>query len=224
MGVRAVGVDDTITMKEIFYDWGGANVWLFHAINDIRFEWFDSVMLLGTFLGGHTLFPYYLAVLTLISLIAVSTPARDASHYQTLVKRWMAVIAVFSLAYLLDGLLLGVLKPLLDFPRPPLALPPDTVQIIGTAEYHHSLPSGHASFAMMVVASLWPILQRWWRATAVLFLLWVGVSRVSLGAHFPADVMAGFLSSLAVVLLVYVAVQQLMQLIAHRASRLRSAS
>ena len=211
-------------MKEIFYDWGGANVWLFHAINDIRFEWFDSVMLLGTFLGGHALFPYYLAVLTLIALVAVNTPAQDSIHYQTRVKRWMAVVAVFSLAYLLDGLLLGVLKPLLDFPRPPLALPPDTVQIIGTAEYHHSLPSGHASFAMMVVASLWPILHRWWCVVAVLFLLWVGISRVNLGAHFPADVIAGFLSSLAVVLLVYVAIQHLMQLIAHRATRLRSAS
>ena len=29
------------TMKEIFYDWGGANVWLFHAINDIRFAGLD---------------------------------------------------------------------------------------------------------------------------------------------------------------------------------------
>lgn len=211
-------------MKEIFYDWGGANVWLFHAINDIRFEWFDSVMQLGTFLGGHILFPYYLAVLTVFALAAVSTPAQDFSRYQTLATRWIAVIAVFSLAYLLDGLLLGVLKPLLDFPRPPLALPLDTVHIVGNAEYHHSLPSGHASFAMMMVASLWPVLKRAWRVAGVLFVLWVGTSRISLGAHFPADVMAGFLSSLAVVLLVYVAIQQLMQLIAHRASRLRSAS
>ena len=209
-------------MKEIFYDWGGANVWLFHAINDIRFEWFDSVMLFGTFLGGHTLFPYYLAVLTLFALVAVSIPAQDSNHYQTQVKRWIAVIAVFSLAYLLDGLLLGVLKPLLDFPRPPLALPLDTVHIVGTAEYHHSLPSGHASFAMTVVVSLWPILKRWWRVAGVLFLLWVGISRISLGAHFPADVMAGFLSSLAVVLLVYVVIQKLMQLIANSTTRFRN--
>jgi membrane-associated phospholipid phosphatase len=211
-------------MKEIFYDWGGANVWLFHAINNIRFEWFDSVMLFGTFLGGHILFPYYLAILTLFALVAVSTPAQNPSHYQTQVKRWMAAIAVFSLAYLLDGLLLGVLKPLLDFPRPPLALPLDTVHIIGTAEFHHSLPSGHSSFAMMVVASLWPILNRWWRVAGVFFLLWVGMSRISLGAHFPADVMAGFISSLAVVLLVYVAIQALLRLIAKRATRFRIAS
>jgi membrane-associated phospholipid phosphatase len=36
---------------------------------------------------------------------------------------------------------------------------------------------------------------------------------VSLGAHFPADVIAGFISSLAVVLLVYVEVQKLMRFV-----------
>jgi membrane-associated phospholipid phosphatase len=43
-------------------------------------------------------------------------------------------------------------------------------------------------------------------------VLWVGISRVSLGAHFPADVLAGFLSSLAVVLLVLVAIRKLLRL------------
>jgi membrane-associated phospholipid phosphatase len=196
-------------MKEIFYDWGGANVWLFHAINDIRFTWFDQVMLLGTALGDHILFPLYLGMLALFALVVVNTPYQDTSHHRVRVSRWMAVIAVFSLAYLLDGLLLGYLKPLLDFPRPPLALLPGTVNIIGTPEYHHSLPSGHSSFAMLVTASLWPVLNRKWRIAGVIFVLCVGISRVSLGAHFPADVMAGFISSLIVVLLVYFAVQKL---------------
>ena len=196
-------------MKEILYDWGGANVWLFHSINDIRFAWLDPVMLLGTALGDHNLFPFYLGVLTLFALVVVNTPFQDSAHHRIRVSRWMAVIAVFSLAFFFDGLLLGLLKPLLDFPRPPLALPPDTVNIVGLPEYHHSLPSGHSSFAMLMAASLWPVLERKWRAAGAIFVLWVGVSRVSLGAHFPADVMAGFLSSLAIVLLVHVAVQKL---------------
>jgi membrane-associated phospholipid phosphatase len=196
-------------MKEILYDWGGANVWLFHAINDIRFGGLDSIMLLGTTLGDHILFPFYLGLLTLVALVVVNTPFQDSGHHRVRVSRWMSVIAVFSLAYMLDGMLLGFLKPLLDFPRPPLALLPGTVNIVGLPEYHHSLPSGHSSFAMLVTASLWPVLNRKWQIAGVVFVLWVGISRVSLGAHFPADVMAGFLSSLAVVLLVYVAVQKL---------------
>lgn len=197
-------------MKEVFYNWGGANVWLFHSINDIRFEWLDKFMLLGTELGGHVHFPLYLGLMTLVALFAVvNSPVHEFTRYQAQTTRWMVVIAVFSIAYLLDGLLLGVLKPMLDFPRPPLALPPGTVHIVGVPEYHHSLPSGHSSFAMVVAASLWPVLNRRWRVAGAFFVLWVGISRISLGAHFPADVMAGFLSSLAVVMLVYVAVQAL---------------
>jgi membrane-associated phospholipid phosphatase len=203
-------------MKEIFYDWGGANIWLFHAINDIRFAALDSIMLLGTTLGDHILFPLYLGVLTLMALVVVNTPFQDTSHHRIRVSRWMAVIAVFSLAYFFDGLLLGYVKPLLDFPRPPLALPQGTVNIVGQTEYHHSLPSGHSSFAMLVTASLWPILNHRWRVAGAVFVIWVGISRVSLGAHFPADVMAGYISSLLVVLLVFVVVQQIMNLIDKR--------
>ena len=182
-------------MKEILYDWGGANIWPFHAINDVRNEFLDKFMLLGTQLGEHSLFPFYLA---LISLFALHQAAMDRQKTQ----RWLIVIAVFSTAYLLDGMLIGFLKPLLDFPRPPLALPQGTVHIVGKAEYHHSLPSGHSSFAMLCTASLWPELNRHGRIAGVFFVLWVGISRISLGAHFPADVLAGFLSSLAVVLMV----------------------
>jgi membrane-associated phospholipid phosphatase len=207
-------------MKEIFYDWGGANVWLFHVINDIRADSLDRFMLLGTGLGEHALFPFYLGLTALVALFAVvKIPVEDSTRHQAQAIRWMAVIAVFSIAYLLDSQLIGVLKPLLDFPRPPLALLPGTVHVVGEPEYHHSLPSGHSSFAMLVVASLWPVFNRRARVAGVFFVLWVGVSRVSLGMHFPADVMAGFLSSLVVVLLVYAAIQALLRINARPVAR-----
>jgi len=154
----------------------------------------------------------------------VSAPGYEAAQYRQQAIRWMAVVAVFSCAYLCDGLLLAVLKPAFDFPRPPLALPPATVQIVGMPEFHHSLPSGHASFAMLVTASLWPVLNRGWRLAGVVFVSWVGISRISLGAHFPADVIAGFLSSLAVVVLVHASIHQLMRMIADRTIRFRKHS
>ena len=182
-------------MKEIFYDWGGFNVWLFHAINDIRESHLDRFMQLGTAIGDHGLFPLYLALLTLAAL-GITVKQRS------LALPWIGAIAVFSCAYLLDGLLISTLKPLLDYPRPPLALPAGTVHIVGSPEYHHSTPSGHASFAMLCIASLWPMLNSRLKLIGVSLVLWVGISRVSLGAHFPADVLAGYVSSLAVVLAV----------------------
>ncbi len=193
-------------MKEILYGWGGLNVWLFHAVNDLHGEVIDRFMLLGTSLGGHANFSFYLALTALVAVLAVR---RSPGYGSPAAERWLAVLAVFSIAYLLDGWLLGWLKPLLDFPRPPLALLAGSVHIVGQPEYHHSLPSGHSSFAMLVAASLWPVLSRGGKVLGTFFVLWVGVSRISLGAHFPADVLAGFLSSLLVVVLVRAAVKRL---------------
>ena len=194
-------------LKQVFYDWGGLNVWLFHIVNDLRTPAWDQLMLWGTQLGGHTQFPLYLAILGVAALMCVG---RDAGR----TGEWLLVMVVFSVAYLLDGWLLGWLKPWLDFPRPPLALPPGSLHVLGTPELHHSLPSGHSTFAMLCAASSWPILGRSGRAAAMVFVAWVGLSRISLGAHFPADVLAGLLFSLTVVVLVRRLLARLMR--AHR--------
>lgn len=182
-------------MKEIFYDWGGLNVWLFKAINAIHFDALDRFMLLGTALGEHNNFPLYVGLLAVLALVVVRTKGKRTMHL------WCGVVMVFALGNLVDGMLVGMLKNWFAFPRPPLALPPGSVHLIGSPELNlqHSLPSGHASFAMLISASLWPALNRYWRYAAVAFVLWVGVSRISLGAHFPADVAAGALSCLLVV-------------------------
>lgn len=196
-------------MKWYLYDWCGINIWLFHLINNIHNSIIDRIMLAATAVASHELFTLYLAVLALIATAAVARTSVDEREKNGLL--WISTIALFSVAYLLDGWFLGVVKPFLDFPRPPLALPIETIHIVGQAEYHHSLPSGHSSFAMLVAASIWPLfISSWQKYAAVLFVLFAGLSRISLGAHFPADVMAGWISSLLIVLLVRFAIRKLM--------------
>ena len=199
-------------MKEIFYDWGGANVWLFHAINNVRSQFLDQFMLLGTALGDHANFPVFLCVVSFAALLRVAINSRsDPQPQKNLALRWLAVIVVFSAAYVLDGWLVGWFKTWLNFPRPFLALPPRSVHVVGIPQLHHSLPSGHSSFAMLVIASLWPMLNRVGRVIGIVFVLWVGLSRISLGAHFPADVVAAYLISALMVLLVWASINALLR-------------
>src|SRR5512139_2658563 len=108
-------------MKEIFYDWGGLNVALFHLVNDIHGSVLDRLMQLATALGDHGNFPLYLSLLLLTGyVIVLRQPQADAQR--RLALRWLAMLAVFGVGYVVDGWLIGALKPLLDFPRPPLAL------------------------------------------------------------------------------------------------------
>jgi membrane-associated phospholipid phosphatase len=193
-------------MKEWIYDWGGLNVVLFHAVNANHAAWLDRVMLALTWAGDHNRFPAYLAVLALatwwrFALDPASPPARA----------WVLALATFSLGYVLDGMLVLGLKDAFDFPRPPAVFPADGLVVVGPAEFHHSLPSGHASFATLVAASLWPMTRSLGgRIALVLFVVLVGLSRPYLGLHFPADVLFGSLKSLLVVVAVRAALTKWM--------------
>jgi membrane-associated phospholipid phosphatase len=188
-------------VKEVVYDWGGFNLWLFHAINNVRGELLDRLMLLGTTLGDHNQFALYITLLAIACWWwAARAVQRAPAEFESRALAGFAVLATFSLAYFAEGFLVAWLKQSFDYPRPPLALLPGSFNLVGRLELHHSLPSGHATFAMTVGASPWPLFGRTGRLLLAAFVLWVGLSRVSLGVHFPADVLAGYLLGLLVVL------------------------
>jgi len=203
-------------VKTLFYDWGGANTWLFYTLNGWHNDVSDAVMQLGSLLGDHERFAVYLLALVLVAWWRVGRGDNA--------QRWFNVVVVFSAAYVLDGIIVGWLKHALDFPRPPAALPLESIHLGTPPEYRHSFPSGHAVFAMTCVASLWPLLPRAGHIAAVLFVFWVALSRVNLGVHFPADVVAGALLALAIVLGIRLTLDRVMRLTATKPlARARSA-
>ncbi len=182
-------------MKAWLYDWGGLNVALFHAINANHAPWLDALMQAFTWVGDHNRFEYYLAALALATWWQY---AREPDSPRT--RAWLLALAIFSLGYILDGMLVIGLKAAFDFPRPPAVFPPDSVIVVGTPEFHHSFPSGHASFSTLIAASLWPIASRLAvRSLLVVLVAGVCLSRPYLGFHFPADVLFGCLKTLFLV-------------------------
>ncbi len=174
-------------MKQWLYDWGGLNDGLFHILNAHHATWLDWVMLAVSWASDHDRFPIYMGGFALVCLLRVS---RDPTGPAA--RAWVLALATFSIGYLLDGALVLSLKTTLDFPRPPAVFPPESLVVVGTPEFRFSFPSGHASFATLVAAVLWPMAgSAPARLGLSFYVVVVCLSRPYLGFHFPADVVAG---------------------------------
>ena len=175
-----------MTFKQLFYDWNGLNVVWFGAINQATPDWLAPLAQLGSALGS-----YWSAPFLLITLLLWSWRLNTATETITTALAVRTQAQRFALGLALAWLGVAMLKLIVDFPRPVAALP-DLVRIIGEPELQYSFPSGHAAYAMLAAASLWPLAACRIRALLVAWLAWVAWSRIAVGAHFPADVFAGF--------------------------------
>lgn len=174
-----------MTFKQLFYDWNDLNVAWFGTINQATPDWLAPLAQLGSALGSYWGGPFLLIGLLLWSRRLDAATETQAAAVRVQTQR-------FALGFALAWLGVAMLKLIVDFPRPVAALP-DLVRIIGEPELQYSFPSGHAAYAMLAAATLWPLAARRFRALLVAWLAWVAWSRIAVGAHFPADVIAGFL-------------------------------
>lgn len=127
-------------------------------------------------------------------------------------KREKVTAGVVLAGYAISGLAAQGVKHLVAAPRPApffAALgqkiaPIDGVELL---QSHTSFPSGHTA-SVFALATALVLLKPWWELRwwlALMLAVLVGYSRVYLGQHFPADVLAGsilgVMSTIAVCLL-----------------------
>jgi membrane-associated phospholipid phosphatase len=175
------------------YDWGGLNRELFSAINGFRGPLIDPLMLAGTQLGDIWN-AVWIASVMLILIAGRRALPRNAVISRLPDERIVSgTLLVFVVGCTITALLVFVGKTSFDMPRPYIALPTGSVTVLTVLKDPYSLPSGHSAFAMLVAWVFWPYCQRRWRVFLALCVVWVGVSRISVGAHFPADVLAGYI-------------------------------
>lgn len=115
-----------------------------------------------------------------------------------LLLRGRLVLGVVA-AIPMGGLASLVFKRFFSAPRPGDVLPHDTFHVLGELLSGHSFPSGHSitAFAAAGVVYACYAAERqslktlWLTFGALVLAIFVGVSRVAVGAHWPFDVIAG---------------------------------
>jgi len=171
-------------MTEVL-NWGGVNVWLFHAINGVHNLWWDRLMIIGAQLTENE----HVAILVGFALI-IGTIVKRRSDSES---NWFRTSLVLGVSYVLTSATVFGVKHMVASARPAELLPREMVRILAVPGDPYSFPSGHAALVAMLVTALWPRLSIPARVAALFFVVWVGLARVAVGAHFPADVIAGAL-------------------------------
>lgn len=141
---------------------------------------------------------------TLTSYIIFITNTGSAKFYITfcsiiglywLFKRQWTKAFILAACLSGAGILNFLLKQLFERTRP------DIFRVI--AETGYSFPSGHAMGALCFYGLLAFIIslklqKRWHKvllfSTTILYILFIGISRIYLGVHYPSDILAGYLA------------------------------
>lgn len=109
-----------------------------------------------------------------------------------LIGRRPDILWSLALAAILATLWVHGLKDPIGALRPPAAIPPELLHIIGPAHRYGSFPSGHSTTIFTVAGILSLYLRRsalvWLVAAAALL---IGISRIAVGVHWPLDVLGG---------------------------------
>lgn len=201
--------------QEIWYDWGGLNEKLFYALNGLNEnETISQINVFITDIGRHQNFYYYLAVTAFAAMLNLFVLKKSNPHkFGTRKNIWLMVIFTMAICFPIERQLTDTLKLYFAMPRPFIALPKSTVFAIipdvNIRQYWMSFPSGHSAFAMFMGAALWPALNRYGKVIIGTLVLLIGISRVILGMHFPADVAGGFTVALLLVVTLRFAITRL---------------
>ncbi len=148
---------------------------IFHAVNASG-RWAPMTWSLLSVLG--------LGLCALI-VFALATPPGHAAA----TRRLLALLLCFPIG----GALTHGFKQLIQAARPAAALGVDQIVVIGSPLLSKAMPSGHAvtAFTVATLISLDARLPRPWRVAVWALAFAVALSRVAVGAHWPADICAG---------------------------------
>lgn len=191
-----------MNIKLVLYDWQGYNLKLFHFFNKMLIDSkiYNSFLLILDFL-------FEINNLWIIFLIIVGSylfVQNNDKFTKELKLEWRIMFSTLIISFIIAIVTAKLLKNMMLMPRPFCSLDIDTIRVLRDEvnKCYRSFPSGHATIATLIIASLWHIMKAPFKILAAILVLLVLISRVAMGLHYPVDVVAGCMLSLVTVYLI----------------------
>ncbi|NRB10998.1 MAG: phosphatase PAP2 family protein [Rickettsiaceae bacterium] len=150
----------------------------------------SNIFFIGNFAIGYIIICIYFYI-KLKQQQKQQSPNQQKEFQQYFLKIYHNIVLVGN-CYALFGISYTILKFSINFKRPFCSLPEAefiTIIDITTQRCLSSFPSAHTGLSIMVMYFLWPYLKPIFKPFAILIIILVSISRITLAMHYPADIL-----------------------------------
>lgn len=173
-------------IKFFFYDWLGLNQKLFTYLNNIANLSLAPYYLniLSKFFDIFVFFLYFTSIL-IYKIYDLRGNSFDYQKYMTGFKKLMQI----GLMYACIGIFYALMKYGINLPRPYCSMDHfSSISDFAGVRCLSSFPSAHTAMAFMISYLLFPYLNASGKIIACFGIMLVGLSRIALAMHYPADI------------------------------------
>lgn len=166
---------------------------------------YDDAINFGSQLGKHNNFYVYLIIALIFVSLKIYNNKHDLNTLREIVISWFTVGVVLLLSFTIGYAFIILIKNYTSMPRPFCGL--ENIYVINDVtnklECKMSFPSGHISFLVIMTASFWSVFNRAFKILAVMLVLFVAITRMAAGAHYPMDLLGAAIITLPLTLYIH---------------------
>lgn len=195
-------------MINTLYHWNGYNKELLVSIHNFSYHpTFHLIMEIMSSYIGH--FKWATVTIPVIALLVyLSFKIKKKNQVVPYCFSALKCFAVMLISLVIAGEIVDIMKEYFAMPRPFCSVEDNLIKNLAMHKaYKHkcfqSFPSGHTAYVTVLLASLWPILNFWFRLLGIAIVILVGISRVVLAMHYPMDVGTGCFIALVTVVIMH---------------------
>ncbi|WP_375318617.1 phosphatase PAP2 family protein [Candidatus Tisiphia endosymbiont of Oplodontha viridula] len=191
-------------MFELLYNFQGLNQEIFLWINRItnHFSIIAHVLQIISYCFNIANF----AIAYLIYCVYFYIQLKKMQDFnQRHIKFWSIYnkMVLIGIIYTIFGCTYALLKFSVNLPRPFCSLPINSFVTIANIELERclsSFPSSHSGLALLTTYFIWSYITMGQKIIALLIVLLVAISRITLAMHYPADIIYSFLITIIIII------------------------